>query len=447
MKLSAAALIVEGVIAARGGAGGAVGQANGSGGAGGSVWLVVETLGGDGEIDASGGDAGSGVGGSGGGGGRVAVIWGDDAASAFDPEAIVAYGGDAVVRGGGPGTVFLGDAGGERLVVDNGGVANTTEIAPWVEVGIRTVGTAAADRVTVTGAGWLPNALVGHDVVFGAGASHFTVVSNTDDSLVFQASDGSVAGMGGQLMRGVYPFAGTVELRGGARVALLDRVAVEAFDIHDGAVLTHAATAPNQPEQGLWLEVSGVLTVAADGTIDASGRGYRGDCMAGTACASGALWVGNVAGGARQFSGGSFGGLGGGPSPNPVYGDTVATWLLGAGGGYGSGGGESGGAGGGRVRLVVGTLVLLGELRVDGLAGNGANAGGGAGGGVFITATQLSGGGRVSARGGDGVGNGGGGGGGRVHIDAPGNAGTIVVDGGASGDPTRVGAAGTSVRD
>jgi len=424
-------------------------QQNGSGGAGGSIWLSAQTLGGSGEVDASGGAAGPGIGGAGGGGGRVAITWESDAASAFDSDAIDAHGGAADTSFGGPGTIFLAPpAGVQRLIVDNADLVNPNEIAPWPEVGLRTVSSAQSDRVTVTNAGWIPGAYVGLDAVLGSGATRYTIVSNTEDTLVFQAADGNVSGFGGAALRAYFVLEGALEVHGGSRVGLVDRLAATSLLIDGGAVVTHPPTVANAPEHGVWIETSGALTIAADGRIDVSVRGFRGDCQTGAAaCGSGATWFGNVGDGSKRSAGGSFGGLGGGPNPNPLYGDALLTWIAGAGGGYGNGAGEPGGAGGGRVRLIVGGLALAGSVLADGGDGSGANAGGGAGGGIWITASQVTGAGAIEARGGDGHTNGGGGGGGRVHIDAPGAAGISDVGGGTSQDVARNGADGTSVRD
>ncbi|MBL8788145.1 MAG: hypothetical protein JNJ59_24845, partial [Deltaproteobacteria bacterium] len=434
--LEAARLVNDGFIAADGEGVVAGPQYNGGGGAGGAILIDVDELGGAGHISANGGDSFVGSFGAGGGGGRVALVWDADFGGGFDVDAVEVRGGgsrDGVATGG-PGTLWLEPAAGvRRLVIDNGGVANGNECAPYVEVGLRTVGTAQVDRVVVPSAGWPVGALVGAEVVFGAGTTRFTVASNTADTLVFAGGDAS--GTTGLALRAFRTIAGRVELHGGARVALDDRLVANAFIIDGDAVLTHRTTTGSDPERGLWVETSGAFTVAADGKIDVSGRGYRGDCAAGSAgCGGGARYPGGATGGARQFSGGSFGGLGGGPTPNAVYGDLVTTWLLGAGGGYGAGGGVPGGAGGGRVKLVVGSLTLAGAILADGFGGGGNGGGGGAGGGVDVTAVQLTGAGTVSAKGGNGETAGGGGGGGRIHLKAPGTAGTLVVTGGAATD-------------
>ena len=99
------------------------------------------------------------------------------------------------------------------------------------------------------------------------------------------------------------------------------------------------------------------------------------------------------------------------------------------------------------MKLVVGSLTLAGAILADGFGGGGNGGGGGAGGGVDVTAAQLTGAGTVSAKGGNGETSGGGGGGGRIHLKAPGTAGTLVVTGGAATDNANKGAAGTTLRD
>ncbi len=255
VRLDAAALVIDGAVLARGVPGLAQAQQNGSGGAGGSIWLSAQTLGGSGDVDASGGAAGPGIGGAGGGGGRVAITWESDAASAFDSDAIDAHGGAADTSFGGPGTIFLAPpAGVQRLIVDNADLVNPNEIAPWPEVGLRTVSSAQSDRVTVTNAGWIPGAYVGLDAVLGSGATRYTIVSNTEDTLVFQAADGNVSGFGGAALRAYFVLEGALEVHGGSRVGLVDRLAATSLLIDGGAVVTHPPTVANAPEHGVWIE-------------------------------------------------------------------------------------------------------------------------------------------------------------------------------------------------
>ncbi|MCC6621404.1 MAG: hypothetical protein IT385_09115 [Deltaproteobacteria bacterium] len=385
VHVTADTLLVRGVIRADGAAA-AEAATRAGGGAGGAVLIEVDTLGGAGAISARGGDGGPGSpAGEGGGGGRVAIYWADFAAGdAFDVDGIDAHGGiDAPAGAGGPGTLWLAPEGGaHRLVVDNGGRANSNERAPWVEAGA------------------------------------------------------------------TYTLAGALELHGASRVALVDPLAAAALRVEGGAVLTHPPTYSGSPARGLWIDVVGSVVIAADGAIDVSARGYRGDCAAGDdSCGAGAHWLGG-GNGSAPHSGGSFGGLGGGPGPNATYGGPTDVYFLGAGGGYGDGGGQPGGAGGGRVHLSAGALALDGVIRADGETPTGNNAAGGAGGGIAVTATTLTGGGGLFARGGGGIGAlGGGGGGGRIHVTAPGVAGPASVGGGAATDGARVGGAGSAVRD
>ena len=159
---------------------------------------------------------------------------------------------------------------------------------------------------------------------------------------------------------------------------------------------------------GLFLTVTGDVTVAVGGMINTDARGYGG----GMGFASGA---GSLSGSPVSGSGAGHGGYGGqnaalraGGSPYDVLQQPT---KLGSGGGSGYGG--LGGAGGGSIRLSVG-----GTLRVDGTVsangGNGINdrSGGGAGGSIFLTAQTFAGSGLLSANGGVGEPSAGGGGGG-----------------------------------
>ncbi|HND54605.1 MAG TPA: Ig-like domain-containing protein, partial [Pirellulaceae bacterium] len=129
--------------------------------------------------------------------------------------------------------------------------------------------------------------------------------------------------------------------------------------------------------------------------------------------------------------------------------DPDAPIQLGSGGGDNADNGPSGygGAGGGALRLIVDDqLVVDGVVTADGASGVGGEQGGGAGGSVFITARNLGGAGRITARGGDGVSSGGGGGGGRVAIEYSRTsnflADNVDVRGGAG---SQAGGVGTSV--
>ena len=143
-----------------------------------------------------------------------------------------------------------------------------------------------------------------------------------------------------------------------------------------GGKLTHTAlpTSANTlaaERYKLNFDVGGNVTVAADGTIDVSGRGYARD--KGPGCKDGAAHGGHYADGAA------------------TYGSLVAPTNCGSGNTT---------AGGGAVRIhATGKLVVQGSIVSSGLSGN-ASYGSGAGGSVWLTGTQLDGSGKIIANGG-----------------------------------------------
>lgn len=372
--------------------------------------------------------------------------WSDDLAGAtFDFDAIDVMGG-AGANAGGSGTIWVAKTGQPvRLVVDNGEREHINEASPWVEVGPRTVSAIAGRSVTVAGASWVVDDLVGAEVRFDDQATTYRVVSNGVNVLNLDPLQAAPTANVGARVLGVRRLAGAFEVYGRARVSLADAWFTDDLLV-SGATLTHPPTASSTGIYGLELNVSDLLEVAADGAIDVTGRGFAGDCSSRDAsCANGGHGANNASGaGGKRYSGGSFGGLGGGPNPGATYGAPLDVFFPGSGGGYGDGGGDHGGSGGGRVWIAAGRVVLAGVVRADGGAGTNAGGGGGGGGGVRIGAGSMSGTGFVSVRGGAGATTGGGGGGGRVLVN--GQALTLAVDGGLSATGTAHGAAGTATR-
>ena len=181
---------------------------------------------------------------------------------------------------------------------------------------------------------------------------------------------------------------------------------------------------------GLSLTVTGDVTVAQGGAINADGKGY------GPGAGPGA---GGAFGSPRSGSGAGHGGSGGqsaganGTTGGVAYDSIQQPTLLGSGGGPGYAG--VGGAGGGSIKLVVG-----GAMRVDGsVTANGANgvnerSGGGSGGSIWLSAQSFTGTGVLSANGGAGEpAQGGGGGGGRISLwyDTNGFSGSSFAGGGS----------------
>ena len=432
-------LVLDGELSARGGGVTTLAGA----GAGGSLWIDAQTFGGQGRLDASGGDAPLGAAG---GGGRVAIYWVSDlAGAAFDVDAVEVYGGSGT-HVGGPGTLWLAKDGlPVRLVVDNGERENVNEASPWVEVGPRTISAIAGHVVTVAGASWVANDMVGAEVRFGDELTSYRVVSNTSNVLNLDPLGPAPTALAGARILGVRRLPGSLELYGRSRVALSDAWTSDDLKVSN-AILTHPPISASTGIHGLELTVIDLLEVGSDGAIDVTGRGFAGDCSArDNNCANGGHGPNNATGtGGRRYSGGSFGGLGGGPTPNTTYGSASDVFYPGSGGGYGGSGGDTGGAGGGRVWVQAGRVILDGALRADGDPGLNNGGGGGAGGGVRLQAGSLSGVGVISARGGVGGATGGGGGGGRVLVN--GQAFTLDVGGGLSATGTAHGAPGTATR-
>ncbi len=179
------------------------------------------------------------------------------------------------------------------------------------------------------------------------------------------------------------------------------------IQIINGGQLTHSTN----PSESLYLTIAGDVIVEEDAFIDVTGRGYP--AMQGPGAGGSSGWPSNGGGG------GSHGGVGGtgngGNLGGPVYGSATAPVMLGSGGGDAPYGGP--GSGGGAIRLVVEeALIIDGEIRADGT--DGSTGGGGSGGSIWITASEVSGNGIISANGGQAThtGKGAGGGGGRIAI-------------------------------
>ena len=192
----------------------------------------------------------------------------------------------------------------------------------------------------------------------------------------------------------------------GATTELLGPTTVEA----NLTVRGSAVVGPPR-EEALVLTVNGDMTIEFDGALGATGRGF------GAASGPGAgRPIGSLLG---RGSGASHGGGGGTSSTGHralgVYGSLTAPMALGSGGGTGGGG-----VGGGAIRLVVlGQLLVDGDLAANAAVLTGQNAGGGSGGSLWVTAGLLAGQGLIRANGsyGDTNDGGSGGGGGRVALE------------------------------
>ncbi len=184
--------------------------------------------------------------------------------------------------------------------------------------------------------------------------------------------------------------------------------------IDNGANLTHPPL-----DAGFHVRVVGDVVVGPAGLMSADGRGFPGGSGPGAGEGGGYGYHGG--GGGHGGVGGRGYNLGGGV----VNGSATAPMQ------FGSGGGEDADrywsrarGGGGAMRLTVtGGLVVSGRISADAQHDGGScwrsSGGGGAGGSIWITASQLSGSGEITARGsGAPCDTGGGGGGGRVAVYA-----------------------------
>ena len=152
--------------------------------------------------------------------------------------------------------------------------------------------------------------------------------------------------------------------------------------------------------------------------------------------------------------GAGHGGYGGGPAPTAggkPYNSIYEPIEAGSGGGNGSG---IGGSGGGFINWTAADLIELnGLLSLNGADGVGDNAGGGSGGSVLIGATNMTGHGTISVKGGNGVNKGGGGSGGRISIKCRfryqygGKFDNFGGDGGRSHKVSHAGASGTTYKE
>jgi hypothetical protein len=169
------------------------------------------------------------------------------------------------------------------------------------------------------------------------------------------------------------------------------------------ATLTHTANPAGTAEvYRLVLNVSNNLTLGAGGMIQVTGCGYSGGYGLGRSAARG---------------GGAHGGQGGyGINENPAAGLTYGSVVNPV--NHGSASSDNGGARGGGVAILKsgGVCLLNGRVLAEGNVGY--DQGAGAGGSINITAQGFSGGGTLSANGGNDVSNGGGGGGGRIALIA-----------------------------
>ncbi len=153
---------------------------------------------------------------------------------------------------------------------------------------------------------------------------------------------------------------------------------------------------------GVFLNLTGNVTIPATSTISADGLGYAGGTSGGNGAGSGGgggSAAGNAGGGGYGGAGGSGNKIGGGA------GGTTYTSRTDLGSGGGAGNTHAGAAGGGGIKIsTTGTLTIAGTLTA-----NGVNAtalwelnGAGSGGSIYIVADTIDGTGTLRVNGGNG---------------------------------------------
>ncbi len=215
---------------------------------------------------------------------------------------------------------------------------------------------------------------------------------------------------------------GTLTIGGGSNITVTNGILVTG----NSAIVLQSqnnAALVSGKWQGAGVTINAAsVQVDAGSSINADGQGYVAGALncstPGAGPGGGPVYCNNAG------NGGSYAGLGAGPSTASVstYGSQFAPVDLGSGGSAGACGvqgcqNQPAGAGGGAMRLVItGTMTINGVVSANGGNAESSNvypSGAGAGGSVYITVGTLAGSGIFSANGGTGIY---GGGGGRVAV-------------------------------
>ena len=410
-------VVVDGAIRANGAS--SEGSAAGNG-AGGSILIETSRLAGQGVITANGGGAGSGVGG---GGGRIALIYDyvDTLHNLNGLRDLTAYPGRGQYdnRRAAAGSIYLRrNAQNVGMLVVDGGLApgQTSPVeSSLVPIGPGIVASVSANTIEfdakvpvvpggLAGLRFNPDLLQDHSfLILDNTTTAVTVATPNEQGIHFAA-----VAAPGRRYGASWTFADLL-VRGGAYFELADPLtATDSIRLTENSILTHEDAAIGYAPS-LNLDTA-MLEIEPGSRIDVTGRGYLG----GRDYRESGRTLGDVYG-SQPGAGGSHGGLGGiyENIPGAAYGDIYDSDDFGAGGGAWDH--FDGGDGGGRVRIVVGSLLLGGNIVADGAASQGSAAGNGAGGSVSIIVDTLQGPGLITVLGGV-PGNGAGGGGGRVAL-------------------------------
>jgi RHS repeat-associated protein len=363
IRIVAQTLNLSGAIRANGGLVDVGGSA--AGGSGGGIRIDVGTISGSGSISAN-GIPGGGTTGGGGSGGRIAIYYQN--ATGFNFGNVSAFGTTGPnATNAGAGTIYLQGTARESgdLVVDNNHVVARSLSTP----------------------------------ILGASTSTLTLTH-------FRVRRGARAKLDSTLN-----LTGTLEIATGGEFAAGNRLIADTTVLTSNAVLTHLATTGSTTfKVDLHTDT---LTIDSSSRVDVTGFGFLGQARLGNPFPNNGMTLGFQQG-STSGSGGSYGGLGGGSNPNPMYGGLQNPNEPGSGGGAFT---VPAGNGGGLIRIAATTFTLNGIVRANaGATEVGGSASGGSGGGIRIDAGTISGTGSLSANGSQASQVGGGGGGGRIAI-------------------------------
>lgn len=375
-------------------ANGLTGTSSYSGGAGGSVWLTAGTLAGGGTIAANGGAASTTANSGGGGGGRVSLQYGG---TPFGGSVSVAGGtGRWANQEGQPGSLWEP----QRFDGLHGSLASPANV---------TISTSYRYH--------FPDAVTNYWTLTLASGVTFEPSDGSLYIAEFKPSHGTLRyndfahNRAGLPMKYIRIPSNTVVLSGLSSTQPFNlylpghTYTFDSLTIESHATL-HAlgnTTNVNASSGGTALKPHGsgveliCNTAVISGTINASGRGFRG-------------WQPPEGpGGGGTYDGGSHGGKGGNNDDAPPYGRLSRPSAL------GSGGSRSSADAGSAVTIrAPGGLTLNGTITA---AGWGSIYGGGSGGSVWLVAGTISGNGTINVDGGFGDTSGGGGGAGRVALE------------------------------
>src|SRR3989339_1532756 len=512
IRITAANIVVNGNIEANGQVG--ITNVDYGGGAGGTIYLnTVGTLSGNASINANGSVTSGNFGG--GGGGRIALLYG----SYTHTGSLTAYGGNSnsANEDGAAGTVYIkgtGDSNG-FLRINNGGFAQAYHFT-----NIRSTNDTAFDGVSTTNYGNLliePDASsfsatrmqvdINSMIESGINMTYTDISPNYlfpnggtmqfDDTLALTNFDTSGVTATGTLITYATNTISSGALVLGERLTWkltsttgsvimkdattnMDSLTVSGtlqlnhktltvagnVNVKNGGVITHELyTESTTYTPGVYLSLTGDLTIDSGGSVSSTGKGYLGGrqtadsyywagflntgdsnttnygCTENNICASGAS--------SEYGTGGSDGGRGG---INTTYTiaqsyDSISNPTLPGGGGGGNSTSNLGGNGGGIIRVTAANIAVNGSVEADGQVNiTDVDYGGGAGGTIYLnTSGAISGSGAITADGGITNTTVAGGGGGRIALlyASYTHSGSLTAYGGDGNDANEDGAAGT----